>query len=229
MRRNRIATDPRAAWGRRAALAVLCTVSAAASAGGDFGDPRASDEARGVVAWVATARDNQGQPFMLIDKVAARVYVFSAAGELQGSEAALLGSARGDTTTPGIGDLPLSAIKPEDRTTPAGRFVAHLDKDIRGRSLLLIDYATSIALHPVVPGTPQERRAERLSSETPDDNRISFGCINVPPAFYENVVRPTFTGTAGIVYILPETRPASELFGEPAGPAADHGAASVGG
>ena len=158
------------------------------------------------------AGDNQGQPFMLIDKVAARVFVFNAAGELQGSDAALLGSARGDVTTPGIGDLPLSAIKAEDRTTPAGRFVAHLDKDIRGRSLLLIDYDASIALHPVVPGTPKERRAERLGSETPDDNRISFGCINVPPAFYDTVVRPAFTGTAGIVYILPETRPARELF-----------------
>ena len=212
MRRNRIGTEPRAAWGRRVALAVHCTTSAAAAAGGDFGDPRASDEAREVVAWVATAGDNQGQPFMLIDKVAARVFVFNAAGELQGSDAALLGSARGDVTTPGIGDLPLSAIKAEDRTTPAGRFVAHLDKDIRGRSLLLIDYDASIALHPVVPGTPKERRAERLGSETPDDNRISFGCINVPPAFYDTVVRPAFTGTAGIVYILPETRPARELF-----------------
>ena len=81
-------------------------------------------------------------------------------------------------------------------------------------------YDASITLHPVVPGTPKERRAERLRSETPDDNRISFGCINVPPAFYETVVRPAFTGTAGIVYILPETRPASELFGKPASPAA---------
>lgn len=220
VRRNRIATDPGAAWGRCLALAVLCTASAAASANGDFGDPRASDAAREVVAWVAEAGDNQGQPFILVDKVAARVFVFTATGELKGSDAALLGSARGDTTAPGVGDLPLSAVRPEDRTTPAGRFVAHLDKDLRGRSLLLIDYDASITLHPVVPGTPKERRAERLRSETPDDNRISYGCINVPPAFYETVVRPTFTGTAGIVYILPETRPASELFGKPASPVA---------
>ena len=90
--------------------------------------------------------------------------------------------------------------------------IATLD-DLRGRSLLLIDYDAAITLHPVVPGTPKERRAERLASETADDNRISFGCINVPPGFYERVVRPAFTGTAGIVYILPETVPAEDLFG----------------
>ena len=204
----------RQAWFRRAALAVLCTASAAASASIDFGDHDASAEVRQVAQWVGAAEDNDGLPFVLIDKVAARVYVFSAAGELQGNDAALLGSARGDKTTPGIGDLPLSAIRPEHRTTPAGRFVAHLDKDIRGRSVLLIDYDASIALHPVVPGTRGERRAERLASKTPDDNRVSYGCINVPPAFYDSVIRPAFTGTAGIVYILPETRPASDLFGE---------------
>lgn len=207
------------AWFRRVALVVLCTASAAASAGIepaslDFGDHDASAEVRQVAQWIGAARDNDGLPFVLIDKIAARVYVFSAAGELQGNDSALLGSARGDKTAPGIGDLPLSQIRPEDRTTPAGRFVAHLEKDIRGESILVIDYDASIALHPLVPGSPKERRAERLGSNDPDEKRISFGCINVPPAFYESVIRPAFTGTAGIVYILPETSPASDLFGE---------------
>lgn len=204
-------------WLQRAALVVLCTAGAAASAGAGFasalGDHEASAEVRQVAQWIESAGDNSGLPFMLVDKIAARVYVFSAAGELQGIDAALLGSARGDTTTPGIGDLPLSAIQPEDRTTPAGRFVAHVERDDRGRSILVIDYEASIALHALVPGTPAERRAERLLSDSADDKRISFGCINVPTAFYDGVVLPAFTGTAGIVYILPETRPASELFG----------------
>jgi len=193
-------------------LVALCAFSTAASAGAGFGHPSASTEARQVVKWVGESGDNDGLPFLLVDKVAARVFVFNAAGELQGNDAALLGSARGDKTAQGIGDLSLSAIRPEDRTTPAGRFVAHLDKDIHGRGILLIDYDASIALHPVVPGTRKERRAERLRSETPDDNRISFGCINVPAAFYNAVVRPAFTGTAGVVYILPEKSAASDYF-----------------
>jgi len=193
-------------------LVALCAFSTAASAGAGFGHPSASTEARQVVKWVGESGDNDGLPFLLVDKVAARVFVFNAAGELQGNDAALLGSARGDKTAQGIGELSLSAIRPEDRTTPAGRFVAHLDKDIHGRGILLIDYDASIALHPVVPGTRKERRAERLRSETPDDNRISFGCINVPAAFYNAVVRPAFTGTAGVVYILPEKSAASDYF-----------------
>lgn len=202
----------------RVALAVLCAAaSAVATARVDFGDRDASADIRQVAEWVNAVEDNDGLPFVLIDKVAARVYVFSPTGELRGNAAALLGSARGDETAAGIGDLPLSAIPPEYRTTPAGRFVAHLDKDLRGRSVLVIDHDALIALHPVVRGTPKERRAERLASKTPDDNRISFGCINVPLVFYDTVIRPAFTGTAGIVYILPETRPTSDLFGGQAG------------
>lgn len=192
-------------------LAALCSTGAAA-AGVDFNGQEASPEVRQVAQWIGDSSDNAGLPFLLIDKVTARVFVFDAAGQLQGQAAALLGSARGDGTAAGIGDLSLSAIRPEDRTTPAGRFVAHLDKDVRGRSLLLIDYDASIALHPVVPGTPRERRAERLDSETPDDNRISYGCINVPPGFYQSVVAPAFRQSAGIVYILPETSDASAVF-----------------
>lgn len=214
-----IASTPRRqgrpAW-PRLALAALCATGAGTAASVDFGSYDASPEARHVAQWIGESSDNAGLPFMLIDKVSARVFVFDANGKLQGHEAALLGSARGDGTAAGIGDLSLSAIRPEDRTTPAGRFVAHLDKDIHGRGILLIDYDASIALHPVVPGTPKERRAERLRSETPDDNRISFGCINVPPSFYQSVVAPAFKQTAGIVYILPETSAASELFGKPA-------------
>ena len=45
-----------------------------------------------------------------------------------------------------------------------------------------------------------------MITRTPQDNRISYGCINVPVAFYETVVAPTFRNSNGIVYILPETR-----------------------
>ncbi|WP_222708367.1 L,D-transpeptidase [Alkalisalibacterium limincola] len=207
------------AWFRGVALAALCTACATVWAGNDiagpdFGDHEASTEVRQVAQWVGSARDNDGLPFMLVDKVAARVYVFNAVGDLLGIDSALLGSARGDTTAPGIGDLPLAQIRPEHRTTPAGRFVAHLEKDVRGSSILVIDYEASIALHPLVPGSPHERRAERLRSDDPDEKRISFGCINVPQDFYESVVRRAFAGTAGVVYILPETTPISDFLRE---------------
>jgi hypothetical protein len=67
-------------------------------------------------------------------------------------------------------------------------------------------------MHPVITTKPEERRAQRLATPTPLDNRISYGCINVPAKFFENVVRPVFSGTNGIVYVLPETRSAREVF-----------------
>ena len=77
----------------------------------------------------------------------------------------------------------------------------------------MLDYDASFSLHAVVKGTPAEHRAERLNSPTSEDNRISFGCINVPTAFYSSVVSTTFAKTKGIVYVLPEMGPASVQFG----------------
>jgi hypothetical protein len=157
--------------------------------------------------------DNQGMPFMIVDKVHAKVLLFHADGRLQGATPALLGLARGDDSVPGIGERKLSTIRPEERTTPAGRFVASLAKDMHGQEMLWVDYDTAISLHRVVKGTPAEQRARRLNSATTDDNRVSYGCINVPVNFYDKVVSPAFTGTNGVVYILPETRSAPEVFG----------------
>ncbi|MFI5444259.1 hypothetical protein [Polaromonas sp. UC242_47] len=152
-------------------------------------------------------------PFMIVDKVHAKVLMFHADGRLQGAAPALLGLARGDDSTPGIGDRKLSTIRPEERTTPSGRFVASLGRGLRGEEFLWVDYSTALSLHRVVAGAPGEKRAQRLDSATPADNRISYGCINVPVTFYEKVVRPAFTSTNGVVYILPETRTAREVFG----------------
>ncbi len=178
-----------------------------------FGQEVSSPESRKLADWVVHSADNGKLPFMIIDKVQARVYMFDAQGQLRGAASALLGLAVGDHTVPGIGQRKLSSILPAERTTPAGRFVASLDKDIKGEEVLWVDYDSALSLHRVVRGHAKERRAERLATPSPLDNRISFGCINVPVKFYETVVSPSFTGTNGIVYILPETRSASEVFG----------------
>ena len=179
----------------------------------NFGMEVFSPESRKLADWVVDSADNGKLPFMIIDKVQAQVFVFDAQGQLRGAAAALLGLAVGDDSVPGIGQRKLSSIRPEERTTPAGRFVASLDRDIHGHEVLWVDYDSALSLHRVVTGQPKERRAERLASPNPLDNRISFGCINVPIKFYEQVVSPSFTGTNGIVYILPETRSAREVFG----------------
>lgn len=182
------------------------------SKGADFAKSRPSQEARQVADWAIDSGDSGGLPFAIIDKANASIFVFNAQGSLHGASAVLLGLAHGDDSVPGIGQRKLSNILPQERTTPAGRFVATLDHNLQGKEILWVDYETSISLHPVITSNARERRAERLASPSPLDNRISYGCINVPVSFYANVVSPAFTGTDGIVYVLPETRSAQFTF-----------------
>lgn len=166
----------------------------------------ASEEVKAIVSWIIDSQDNLGMPFMIVDKREARVIMFDARGQFHGEASALLGLAVGDDSVPGIGELALASIPPGDRTTPAGRFVASLGRNLKGEEILWVDYETAISLHPVVAGTPKERRAERLASPHVHDKRITYGCINVPETFYTTVVSPAFKNSNGIVYVLPETR-----------------------
>lgn len=165
-----------------------------------------------MAASVSALGDNRGLPYVIIDKVVAEVAVFGADGRLLGVTPALVGSALGDESTPGIGDRELSDIPPEERTTPAGRFMAGYGPARGHRNVLWVDYATAISLHAVVTAHPAEQRLKRLRTPTPEDNRITYGCINVPVAFYQGVVRPAFASGQGVVYILPETRTFADVF-----------------
>ncbi|MBC7634263.1 MAG: hypothetical protein H7251_01540 [Acetobacteraceae bacterium] len=151
-------------------------------------------------------------PFIIVDKVNAKVFLFGPDGRLLGASRALLGAAHGDHSVPGIGDRKISSILPEERTTPAGRFVASLGHNGSNKDILWVHYADAISLHRVIAGSPKERRAQRLASESADDKRITYGCINVPVAFYEKLVVPAFTRTTGIVYVLPEVKTVQTVF-----------------
>jgi len=52
----------------------------------------------------------------------------------------------------------------------------------------------------------------RLDSPSPDDNRISAGCVIVPVAFYEGVVAPTLGTNRSVIYVLPETHSPRGMF-----------------
>jgi hypothetical protein len=171
-----------------------------------FKSESASRRTRDMAEWVVQSGDNRGLPFAIIDKVNAKVYAFDRYGRLYEAAPVLLGLAKGDYSTPGIGNKPLSQIPPSERTTPAGRFVAAMGRNHKGKDILWVDYNESLSLHAVVRGTVRDRRAERLASPTSKDNRISFGCINVPKPFFYNVIRNKFSGTKSVVYILPETK-----------------------
>ena len=123
----------------------------------DFAGEAASAEARAVADWAAGSRDNGGLPYVIIDKVAARVFVFGADNRLRGATPALLGSGIGDDSANDIGQRRLAAISPAERTTPAGRFQASLGHDF-DQDILWVDYAISLSLHRVINGNPKDRR-----------------------------------------------------------------------
>jgi hypothetical protein len=156
--------------------------------------------------------DHQGLPFVVVDKREARIFVFDRDGRMLGTAPALLGLAKGDDGMKDLGDRPLAQIKPEERTTPAGRYLAQLDRNILGQTIMWIDYEQAISMHPVRSLNPREQRLERLASPSVQDNRISYGCINVPVQFWQSVVLPAFRGTPGVVYVLPEVRPLESVF-----------------
>ncbi|HEY8358613.1 MAG TPA: hypothetical protein VIL30_14240, partial [Ramlibacter sp.] len=183
---------------------LLAALATGATAAADFGREPASAEARHIADWATHARDAGGLPFIVVDKRQARLFVFDGSGRLLGASSALLGSATGDASVPGIGDRKLSSIRPDERTTPAGRFVASIDRSLAGEEILWVDYDAAIALHRVIATQPAERRLQRLQGAVPADRRITYGCINVPVRFFEQVVAPAFRGTGGIVYVLPE-------------------------
>jgi hypothetical protein len=168
--------------------------------------------AKEMADWVILSKDNKNKPFAIIDKVEAKLYVFDKYGRQQGDAPVLLGLAKGDISPPGIGEKPLSQIKPDQRITPAGRFVARMGKNHKGKDTLWVDYDESLSMHAVIKGVPRDRRAQRLASETPLDNRISFGCINVPKPFFKDIILEEFSETASVIYIMPETREFGRLF-----------------
>ena len=181
----------------------------------------ASPDARYVEHWIREQGDDHGRPFAIVDKKAARIYVFGAGGQLVGSSSTILGLARGDVAIPGAGQKDPSQLLPYERRTPAGRFESQPGKNIHGESVVWVDYDTGIAIHRVRPGRSQTQRLHSLASDGTDDKRLSLGCVVVPEAFFSQIVLPTLGHSHGTVYVLPEDGPVTALFAEPgAAPAA---------
>ncbi len=194
---------------------IACTVALTAAstfALASLPSPAASGDVRAVQEWVRKGQDNAGQPYAVIDKKNAAIHVFDGKGALRGASPVLLGLARGDDSVPGIGERPMKSIQPHERTTPAGRFVTEPGVNTGGEDIVWIDYDAAVSMHRVRTANAQDRRLQRLASRTVADNRISYGCVNVPADFYDRVIKPLFGQSAGVVYVLPETRPLASLL-----------------
>lgn len=172
-----------------------------------------SDAAKRVAEWVAASKDNHALPWAVVDKPHAAMFLFDPKGKPLAAVPVLIGIAVGDEASPGVGSKKLADLGPAEKTTPSGRFLAKFGMPVEGQRVLWVDYATSVALHPIPKDAgAREHRRERMLSPTSEDNRITFGCINVPKAFYGRLLSPLFRKKGGYVYVMPDTKPLEDVF-----------------
>jgi hypothetical protein len=179
----------------------------------DFGGTAVSEPVQRIAAWTASTQDHAAKPFVIVDKQAARLYVFDSNARLLAHTAVLIGSAKGDHSAPGIGQKAIADVLPAERTTPAGRFSGQLGRNLTGEEVVWVDYEAAVSMHRVRAHQASERRLQRLASETIQDNRISYGCINVPAAFFDAHLLPVFSVNAAAIYVMPDQLSLEQVFG----------------
>jgi hypothetical protein len=190
---------------RAAVLALIAFCSVAASA--------MSLPAQDLMRRVRASADHAGLPFAIVDKREATLHVFDAQGRVVGSTPALLGSTVGDDIVPGVGErAQLGAVRADERTTPAGRFVSFGGRNLTGEHVVWVDYDSAFAIHRLRPGRAFKTRVERLSIPGPQGKRVSEGCVVVPADFYENVVQRVLGSGRSVIYVMPERRGLRETF-----------------
>ena len=152
-----------------------------------------------VVQNIVGQNDNQGKQFIVADKQAGTLTMYTASGQQITSTPALFGKTEGDSVS--------------SKNTPSGRFEAK-QANVRtegyggsaqvltqnGQNLQLGD--SSYAIHRVYTKYASENRQGRLDTPTATDNRISRGCINVPVDFYDTYLN---SDQDTVVYVMPET------------------------
>jgi hypothetical protein len=204
--------------GRAATVVLACVMAAgaahAAGQAADFGRESPSTQAREAADWALGSRDHGAMPFAIVDKKAARIFVFDAKGRLRGASEALIGEAPGDAIAPDVGEHAQTGRVPfEERTTPAGRFVSEPGRNIRGEAIIWVDYDSAFAIHRLRPGPSLHDREARLRSPVLSDRRASLGCVVVPVPFYQQVVARVLGRGKAIVYVLPESGDLREMMG----------------
>jgi len=207
-------------WLRDAAVstawAVMAWAQPALATPQDFLAKQPSADAARLVDWVTASGDAHGKPFAVVDKRAARLYVFDAHGHLAGATPALLGSTIGDFTVPGVGQRAQDGtIRRDERTTPAGRFEAEPGENNKGERVVWVDYDSAFAIHRLRPGFSYGARSTRLASAQAAGKRVSWGCVVVPVAFYQQVVDRVLGHGRSVVYVMPEMAPLQKVFHGP--------------
>ncbi len=162
---------------------------------------------------MVAGHDNEGLPFVIVDKKGGRIFVFEAGGQLRGASPAPTGLAPGDHGVPGMAQRSVASLREDERTTPAGRFVSEPGHNRgQGEAIVWIDYAAKLAIHRLRPAPPAERRAERLASRPPTTTASPWAAWWCRSASMKTLSVPS-SAEAVASSTLPETQPLQRMLG----------------
>ena len=196
-------------------LLVGAAWAGAAPAAGTAPGPAPSEASTELLRQVLATRDHGHRPFAIVDKRAALLLVYRGDGSLAGSTGVLLGRVPGDHSEPGVGERTQAGrLRPEDATTPAGRFISSPGRNRSGEAVIWVDPDTAFAIHRLRGDGSAPSRIRRLASHRLQDRRASAGCVVVPVAFYEDVVQTVLGARRGVVYVMPEFGPWQSLWAD---------------
>ena len=170
----------------------------------DEAKAKMSPLAQDVYGAMAPVAMKTGKWFMVADKPNGMLHIFKEDGSHFISDATLYGKDKGDVMEA------KSSLEGGAKITPSGKYTMKESpaEYAGGTSLILVeskDYSGYIAVHAADVSTPSERRLQRLETSTPDDNRISYGCINTKHETFINEIKPNISKLdGGMIFVLPD-------------------------
>jgi len=176
--------------------------------------------AQRVYETMAPVATQNGKSFFIADKPNGMIHAFAADGSYMASAPSLYGKAAGDVLSRSSSKKSIDEMTDADKVTPAGTFkmrAAERSEYTGGYVLFFDDPKTGIAVgaeaggtaivavHSVYNETASENREGRLDTDTANDNKISFGCINTSEEFFVDKVRPNIESfDGGMVFVMPD-------------------------
>ena len=143
--------------------------------------------------------------YVIIDKPDATLSIIGADKKLIGQMPVLLGQTKGET--PNMAD-PYSDVAVQ-ATTPAGKYTMGkfgiIKEDfIAYKGKVFSIYGSgALALHITYP-PEKEKRTEALNTSTPDDNRLSWGCINISEEMWAKYIEGNIKDRGTCLFITPD-------------------------
>jgi len=149
--------------------------------------------------------ENINDSYLIIDKPSATMFVFNNSKELVATFPVLLGQTKGESpnTADSDSDVAINA------TTPAGKYkmgemgITDINKNdsilYHGRIISLLG-GGGLAMHVTYP-LELQKRTRALNTPTAEDNRMSWGCINISPENFDKFIRPYFAKGDQIIFI----------------------------